>query len=104
MLGSMAIAVNSLAGPAILQLPATYQEAGIVPTTIALVMVGLLSSFCSLHMANVVSKVPGNRRFDKEVRHALPFDVKKDRSLKCCGQRLNLASHFGSSGAGGLFL
>jgi amino acid permease len=68
MLGSIAIAVNSLAGPAILQLPATYQESGILPTTIALVLVGMLSSFCSLHMANVVSQVPGNSSFDKEVR------------------------------------
>jgi amino acid permease len=68
MLGSMAIAVNSLAGPAILQLPATYQEAGIMPTTITLILVGLLSSLCSLHMANIVSKVPGNKTFDKEVR------------------------------------
>jgi Transmembrane amino acid transporter protein len=73
MLGSMAIAVNSLAGPAVLQLPATYQEAGIIPTTIALVVVGLLSSFCSLHMANVVSKVPGNRSFDKEVSQIHDF-------------------------------
>jgi amino acid permease len=67
----MAIAVNSLCGPAILQLPATFQDAGIIPTTVTLILVGLLSSFCSLHMANVVSKVPGNGTFDKEVRRCL---------------------------------
>jgi hypothetical protein len=99
MLGSMAIAVNSLAGPAILQLPATYQEAGIMPTTIALVIVGLLSSFCSLHMANVVSKVPGNRRFDKEVSQIHDFYAVDSFALTLWNQRLNLASHFECSGA-----
>ena len=32
-LGSMAIAVNSLTGPAMLCLPATYQRSGLIPTT-----------------------------------------------------------------------
>jgi amino acid permease len=75
MLGSVAIAVNSLAGPAILQLPATYQESGIIPTTVALVLVGMLSSLCSLHMANVVSQVPGNSTFNKDVRNFLFHSV-----------------------------
>lgn len=75
MLGSLAIAVNSLAGPAILQLPATYQMAGLIPTTVCLILVGILSSFCSLHMANVVSKVPGNANFDKLVDFSEPFRI-----------------------------
>ena len=32
-LGSVAIAANSLTGPAMLCLPATYQKAGLIPTT-----------------------------------------------------------------------
>jgi hypothetical protein len=71
----MAIAVNALAGPAILQLPATYQMAGLVPTTVCLILVGILSTFCSLHMANVVSKVPGNANFDKLVDFSEPFRI-----------------------------
>ena len=86
----MAIAVNSLAGPAILQLPATYQEAGIMPTTITLILVGLLSSLCSLHMANIVSKVPGNKTFDKEVRCLPHFEMVDIRPMECfslCGTK-----------------
>jgi amino acid permease len=81
MLGSMAIAVNSLCGPAILQLPATFQEAGIIPTTVTLILVGLLSSSCSLHMANVVSKVPGNGNFDKEVSLLCPRSTPSSFSM-----------------------
>ncbi|KAL7570139.1 hypothetical protein ACA910_019979 [Epithemia clementina (nom. ined.)] len=73
MLGSIAIAVNSLAGPAILQLPYQYQESGLIPTTACLVVVGILSSLCSLHMANVVSQVPGNSHFRKMVEFSDPF-------------------------------
>ena len=56
LLGSLAIAVNSLAGPAILQLPFQYQQSGIIPTSLCLMFVAVLSAFCSLHMANTISK------------------------------------------------
>jgi hypothetical protein len=73
MLGSLSIAVNALAGPAILQLPFTYQQAGVIPTTVTLILVAALSSLCCMHMANVVSKVPGNASFDKRVEFSDPF-------------------------------
>lgn len=72
-LGSIAIAVNSLAGPAVLQLPFQYQESGLIPTTICLVLVAILSAFCSLHMANVVSCIPGNKHFTKCVEFSDAF-------------------------------
>lgn len=72
-LGSFAIAVNALAGPGILQLPYTYQQAGIIPTTAALLLVGLLSALCCMHTANVVSKVPGNANFDNVVEFSDPY-------------------------------
>lgn len=74
-LGSYAIAVNALAGPGILQLPFTYQQAGVIPTTVAVIVVGLLSALCCMHTANVVSKVPGNGNFDKVVEFSDPYRV-----------------------------
>jgi len=73
MLGSFSIAVNSLVGPAILNLPATYQNCGLIPTTGCILLVCFLSIMCSLHMANVISKIPGNNNFQKEVRSNLHF-------------------------------
>jgi amino acid permease len=75
MLGSIAIAVNSLAGPAILQLPFQYQQSGIIPTTICLVIVGILSSFCCLHMADTVSQVPGNHAYDQCIEFSDVFSI-----------------------------
>jgi hypothetical protein len=74
-LGSYAIAVNALAGPGILQLPFTYQQAGVIPTTVALLFVGLISALCCMHTANVVSKVPGNANFDKVVEFSDPYRI-----------------------------
>jgi amino acid permease len=74
-LGSVAIAVNSLAGPAILQLPYQYQQSGIIPTTLCLMFVAILSAFCSLHMANTVSQVPNNQKFDQCIEFSDPFRI-----------------------------
>jgi hypothetical protein len=67
-LGSMSIAVNSLTGPAMLNLPDTYQRAGLIPTTATVIFVCILSSLCCLHFANTISKAAGNSNYKKEVR------------------------------------
>lgn len=75
MLGSVAIAVNSLAGPAILQLPFTFQHSGLIPTTLGLLVVGFLSSLVCLHMAHVVSQIPSNCNFTMPIEFSDPFRV-----------------------------
>ncbi|GKY98627.1 hypothetical protein MPSEU_000819400 [Mayamaea pseudoterrestris] len=72
-LGSISIAVNSLTGPAMLNLPATFSRSGILPTIFTLIFVCLLSAFCCLHMANTISKVPGNDTFAKEIEYSEAF-------------------------------
>ena len=81
MLGSVSIAVNSLTGPAMLNLPATYQRSGVIPTTLTLIFVCILSVLCCLHMANTISKVPGNSDFKKEVRMLLVSRQRQWRKL-----------------------
>jgi hypothetical protein len=91
-LGSLAIASNSLTGPAMLNLPATFQRAGLIPTTCTVVFVCILSAMCSLHLANTISKAPGNGNFQKEVntifcrRKSCQFIAfeKKKLTTVCC--------------------
>eukprot|EP00539_Tryblionella_compressa_P011125 CAMPEP_0178803704 /NCGR_PEP_ID=MMETSP0745-20121128/14633_1 /TAXON_ID=913974 /ORGANISM="Nitzschia punctata, Strain CCMP561" /LENGTH=535 /DNA_ID=CAMNT_0020462845 /DNA_START=145 /DNA_END=1752 /DNA_ORIENTATION=- len=66
-LGSMSIAVNSLTGPAMLCLPDTYQRSGLIPTTLVIIFVCILSALCCLHMSNTISKVPGNDTFTMDI-------------------------------------
>jgi amino acid permease len=72
-LGSLSIAVNSITGPAMVNLPLAFQQSGIIPTTVTLVFISILSSLCSLHMANTISKVPGNEAFRKEIEFSQAF-------------------------------
>lgn len=73
MLGSVSIAVNALTGPAMLDLPATFQRSGWIPTICTLFFVCGLSSLCSLHMADTISKYPGNLKFQREVEFSESF-------------------------------
>jgi Transmembrane amino acid transporter protein len=73
MLGSIAIAVNSLAGPAVLQLPFQFQQSGLIPTIICLIGTGILSAYCCLHTANTVSMMPNNHNFDHCVEFSDPY-------------------------------
>jgi Tryptophan/tyrosine permease family len=75
MLGSISIAVNSITGPAMVNLPATFARSGIIPTITTLCLVCVLSALCSLHMANSISKVPGNATFKNEVEFSEAFRV-----------------------------
>lgn len=73
-LGSFSIAVNSLTGPAMLNLPDTFQRAGLIPTIVTLVFVAILSSLSCLHMSNTISKVGGNTNFQKEIEYSVTFE------------------------------
>lgn len=73
--GSMAIAVNILVGPAILNLPATFQKSGFIPTILVITAVCILSILCSLNLANVVSKIPKNANFEREVEYSELFRI-----------------------------
>lgn len=65
--------MNSLTGPAMLTLPATFARSGIIPTTVVLIFVCFLAAMCSLHIANTISKVPNNLDFQQEVEFSEVF-------------------------------
>jgi hypothetical protein len=96
----MAIAVNSLTGPAMVNLPATFARSGIIPTIFTLLFVCVLAALCSLHMANSISKVPGNADFNKEVEFSDAFRrfwghrwfLVSQLLFTCCITCLNISS------------
>jgi hypothetical protein len=79
-LGSISIAMNTLTGPAMLQLPATFQRSGIIPTCATIVFVSVLCNLCALSFANTISKVPGNLGFTKEIEYSEAFRIFWGRS------------------------
>lgn len=75
LLGGIAIAANTLTGPAMLQLPATFQRSGIIPTTATIIFVSILCNLCALNFANTISKVPGNLYFQREIEYSEAFRI-----------------------------
>ena len=73
--GSVSIAVNEMTGPAMLGLPSLFARSGIIPTCLTVIFVAFLCSFCSLHLANTISKVEGNGNFKKEVEYSEAFRI-----------------------------
>lgn len=100
MLGSVSIAVNSLTGPAMLNIPALFSQAGLIPTITCLLFVCVLSSLCCLHMASLISKVPGNKDFRKEIEYSEAFSTfwgykwffSTQAIYLCCITLLNITS------------
>jgi len=100
-LGSLSIAVNSLTGPAMLNLPATFLRSGIIPTLATLVFVCILAALCCLHMSNTISKVqPNNRNFEQEIEFSQAFEefwghkwfLATQVLFFCCISCLNISS------------
>jgi len=71
--GSMSIVVNFLTGPAMLELPGLYQKSGIIPTTLTILIVAILSTLGSLHLARVISQIPGNSNFEHPYEYSDVF-------------------------------
>jgi amino acid permease len=87
-LGSCAIAVNSLAGPAILQLPYQYQQSGIIPTTTCLVLVAIFSSLVCLHMAQTIQMIGRNKDYNQCIEFSDVFQVYSGRRMYLVTQLL----------------
>lgn len=72
-IGGLSIAINSIIGPAVLDIPFLYQKSGFIPTTLCILLVCFLMAFCCLHMTNIISKLPGNSNFHREIEYSEAF-------------------------------
>ncbi len=70
---SVAIAVNNLTGPGMLDLPACFQKAGLFPTSICIVVVSYVSSTTSLALSNVIARQIPDRPFSKPIEYSDAF-------------------------------
>ena len=62
--GGFNLLANNICGPAIVLLPALFQQAGIIPTTIGLIVITILAGVCSWMMVEAMKLMPGNRHLN----------------------------------------
>lgn len=72
-IGGLSIAVNSIIGPAMLDIPFLYQKSGFIPTTLSIIIICVIMVFCCLHMSNLISMLPDNGNFQREVEYSETF-------------------------------
>lgn len=76
-IGSLAICVNNITGPGMLDLPSTFQKSGFIPTILTTILVSALSASISLSLANSIGKVKvmgsSNRNFSHHFEYSDVF-------------------------------
>ena len=65
--GSIALTVNNISGPGMLEFPAVFQSAGWVPSLVCLVLVCPISSICATLLCDAMARMPGNEAFADRV-------------------------------------
>ena len=84
--GSIALVVNNISGPGMLEFPAAFQAAGWVPSLAVLVAVWALSSLSASLLSGAMRSMPGNGRFQRRVEFSDVF-------MHYMGRRWATATH-----------
>jgi amino acid permease len=72
-IGSFALIINNLTGPAMLGFPSLFQNAGIIPVTISIIFAWLASSLCGSMMADAIASINGNEDFSRHIDFSRAF-------------------------------
>ena len=71
--GSIALTVNNISGAGMLELPALAQSAGWAPLVAMVLVCWFTSTLCATFLADAVSRIPGNARFEQRVEYSTAF-------------------------------
>ncbi|KAG0298133.1 hypothetical protein BGZ98_000306 [Dissophora globulifera] len=66
-LGGLALLISNMTGPGLVTLPIVAQSAGWLPTLLAFMIIGILSTLSSLFICEAMTEVPGNEHFQSNV-------------------------------------
>jgi len=73
--GSFALIFNNLVGPAMLGFPHLFQKAGLIPVILMIILVYICSSFCGTMLADAISSIPCNKKFERDVDFSTAFHI-----------------------------
>jgi hypothetical protein len=92
--GSFALIFNNLVGPAMLGFPHLFQKvgtldksmvvnltimlcvkAGVIPVILMIILVYICSSFCGTMLADAISSIPCNKKFERDIDFSTAFHI-----------------------------
>jgi hypothetical protein len=74
-LGSFALIFNNTTGPAMMGLPQIFQDAGLIPTIVCIIVVCICSSIGTTLLADSIASIPGNKNFTRPINFSSAFRI-----------------------------
>ena len=66
-MGGVSLLWNNITGPAMVALAGVYMNAGWLPATVLLALVGVMSGFGGGFLIEAMSRLPGNSEFEERI-------------------------------------
>ena len=73
--GSFCLLANNISGPGMMGLPRLFVNAGIIPSSIAILVVASISGFGGTILSDSISSIPGNSMFERQIEFSSAFQV-----------------------------
>jgi amino acid permease len=86
--GSLCLITNNLSGPGMMGIPHLFHAAGLIPTTIIIILVFISSSLTGTFLADAVASIPGNGKFHRNVDFSKAFKLIAGRRLATIAEAL----------------
>ena len=71
--GAVVLVANNVTGPGMLALPALFQKAGWLPTTVATIFIGAVSSAAACFFVDSIGLLPNNKTFNRRIEFCEPY-------------------------------
>ena len=72
---SFALLTNNMTGPGMMGLPLLFQQAGIIPSVLAIVFISTCSALCGTMLSETLSLIPGNSKFERKIEYTGAFEM-----------------------------
>ena len=72
--GGCQLLINNLAGPALVLIPALFQQSGFIPVVIMMLIASILSGYCSWFVTESLKYIPGNCNYNLESEYTSLID------------------------------
>ena len=73
-MGGVSLLWNNITGPAMVALAGVYMNAGWLPATVLLALVGVMSGFGGGFLIEAMSRLPGNAEFEERISALVASD------------------------------
>lgn len=72
---SFVLIANNVAGPGLMGLPLLYEQAGILPVTLSIIVICVCASFVGTLLSETIANIPKNSNFERNIEYSGAFRI-----------------------------